>query len=164
MMSNASAAVTLRPATPEDAAVIAALFLASRREALPYLPEVHPDAETYDWIERVVLTQGEVWVAVGDGRVVGFMAVVGDHLDHLYLLPGYGRRGIGGRLLAKAKELSPDRLELWAFQRNAPARAFYEARGFVAVEFGDGSGNEEGTPDVRYEWVAGYDSAGETQR
>lgn len=153
-MSKTTADVTLRPATPEDATAIAALFLASRRDALPYLPEVHTDAETYDWIERVVLTKDDVWVAERLGLIVGFMAVVGNHLDHLYILPEYHRRGIGNRLLAKAKELSPDRLDLYAFQRNDPARAFYEARGFVAVEFGDGAGNEEGVPDVRYEWIS----------
>jgi hypothetical protein len=32
------------------------------------------------------------------------------------------------------------------------ARAFYERHGFVAIEFGDGSGNEAGQPDVFYEW------------
>jgi GNAT superfamily N-acetyltransferase len=161
-MAETMATVTLRPATTDDATAIATLFLASRREALPYLPEVHTDAETFAWMEQVVLARGDVWVAEFDGRIVGFMAVNGDHLDHLYLLPGYQRRGIGDRLLAKAKELSPDRLELWAFQRNAPARAFYEARGFVAVEFGDGSGNEERTPDVRYEWVANRNRGGGT--
>ena len=144
--------VRLREAEPRDAPAIAELFLASRREALPYLPELHSDDETRDWMARVVLTECAVWVAESEGRVVGFAAVKGEHLDHLYLLPGHQRRGIGSRLLAKAKELSPDRLELWAFQRNAAARAFYEEHGFVAVEFGDGSGNEEGEPDVRYEW------------
>ncbi len=158
-MSETTTDVILRPATHEDATAIATLFLASRRDALPYLPEVHPDAETYAWMEQVVLTQGAVWVAEGEGRIVGFMAVVRNHLDHLYILPGYQRRGIGDRLLVKAQELSPDRLDLWAFQRNSPARAFYEARGFVAVEFGDGAGNEEGTPDVRYEWVPSRDRA-----
>jgi len=32
------------------------------------------------------------------------------------------------------------------------ARRFYEAHGATAVEFTDGEGNEEKTPDVRYEW------------
>jgi hypothetical protein len=44
-------------------------------------------------------------------------------------------------------------MRLYAFQRNTRARGFYERRGFVAVEFGDGSGNEEGEPDVLYQWT-----------
>ena len=52
-------------------------------------------------------------------------------------------------LLAEAAPLGV--LRLWTFQRNAGARRFYERNRFIAVEFGDGSGNEEGEPDVRYE-------------
>ena len=44
-------------------------------------------------------------------------------------------------------------MQLWTFQQNARARRFYEERGFRAVEFTDGEGNEEKTPDVRYEWT-----------
>jgi hypothetical protein len=47
----------------------------------------------------------------------------------------------------------PSGMRLYAFQRNTRARDFYECRGFVAVEFGDGSGNEEGEPDVLYQWT-----------
>ncbi|MGE3511045.1 MAG: histone acetyltransferase, partial [Vicinamibacterales bacterium] len=32
-------------------------------------------------------------------------------------------------------------------------RVFYERHGFVAVAFGDGSGNEERCPDILYEWM-----------
>ena len=45
------------------------------------------------------------------------------------------------------------RLQLWTFQRNAQARRFYEARGFVVVEQTDGAGNEEKEPDARYLWT-----------
>jgi hypothetical protein len=51
-------------------------------------------------------------------------------------------------------ELSPGPLTLWTFQRNTAARAFYERRGFTAVELTDGSSNEESEPDVRYVWTA----------
>ena len=43
-------------------------------------------------------------------------------------------------------------LQLWAFQRNTAARAFYEAHGFTVQRLTDGSGNEEGEPDVLYAW------------
>ena len=35
------------------------------------------------------------------------------------------------------------------------ARAFYEARGFVAIAFPDGAGNEEQELDVLYHWTSG---------
>jgi GNAT superfamily N-acetyltransferase len=91
--------------------------------------------------------------------VVGFMALEGDHVDHLYIATSYQDRGIGDTLLAIAKELRPSGVMLWTFQRNAPARRFYEARGFVASEFTDGSRNEEREPDVLYEWLPSASSA-----
>ena len=122
------------------------------REAMPYLPDLHTPDEDRRWVATVVLPNQVVWVAESEGEIVGVAAVHERMLEQLYILPAYQGMGIGSGLLAKAKESSPDGLSLWAFQRNARARAFYEHRGFVAVEFGDGSGNEEGEPDVRYEW------------
>jgi hypothetical protein len=62
------------------------------------------------------------------------------------------RISIGGadKLVAIAKALRPDGLTLWTFQCNVRARRFYEARGFVASGFTDGSRNEENEPDVLY--------------
>jgi ribosomal protein S18 acetylase RimI-like enzyme len=56
-------------------------------------------------------------------------------------------------LLSIAKEREPEQLDLYTFQPNAGARRFYERHGFAAVEFGDGSDNEERVPDVLYRWV-----------
>ncbi|HET9001195.1 MAG TPA: GNAT family N-acetyltransferase [bacterium] len=144
----------LRAAVAADAFEIAEVFLASRQDALPYLPTLHSDEETRRWIPDIVMRRSEVWVAELDGKIVGFLSVAGEHLDHLYIRPGYYRQGIGDRLLAKAKAISPQRLRLFTFQRNERARAFYEARGFVPIDFNGGSRNEEGEPDVLYEWAA----------
>ena len=75
--------------------------------------------------------------------------------SQLYVAPGRTAKGIGQRLLdtmlrSGAAAAIPV-FKLWTFQRNAGARRFYERNGFVAVEFTDGSGNEEREPDVRYE-------------
>lgn len=145
-------AVLIERATAADAVAIADLYLAARADALPWLRRVHADVEVRDWIIRTRLRQGEVRVARLGREVVGFMALDGDDLDQLYLKPGYYRRGIGSALLVKAKQLSPQRLRLFCFQRNARARAFYEAHGFWIIDLNDGSRNEEGEPDILYEW------------
>ena len=72
-------------------------------------------------------------------------------IDHLYVHPDRQGQGIGPALLAKALEDGRPK-QLWAFRQNTRARRFYEARGFRPVEFTDGAGNEEKTPDVRYLW------------
>lgn len=147
-----SEAVELRQATPVDADQIADLYLASRADALPYLRRVHTDDEVRGWIGKVVVKRPGTWVALAGGRIVGFMSVEGEDVDQLYLAPGFYRRGIGTRLLEKAKALSPSGLRLFTFQRNTCARAFYEAHGFTVFDLHDGSRNEEGEPDVQYEW------------
>ncbi|MFJ3668534.1 GNAT family N-acetyltransferase [Streptomyces sp. NPDC090106] len=88
----------------------------------------------------------------GSSAIVGMMVLNGGLLSQLYLAPDWRGRGIGDRFIRLAKDRSPDGLHLWAFQVNEPARRFYERHGFVAVEYTDGSGNEEREPDVRYEW------------
>jgi GNAT superfamily N-acetyltransferase len=142
----------LRRALPSDAAAIAALHLAARREAMPYLPALHGDEEVRAWTRDTLLPRAEVWVAEIADRPVGYLALVDDILDHLYVGPGHQGQGIGSMLLAKAKALRPAGLRLYAFQRNRRARAFYEARGFSPVRLSDGAGNEEKEPDILYEW------------
>jgi GNAT superfamily N-acetyltransferase len=143
----------LRPAGPRDADEIAEVHTVAMRTAMPYLPELHTDDETRAWVAEVVLPHQEVWVAEADGRVVGVASLAGDSLEQLYILPGYQGIGIGSALFEKAKALRPEGFTFYAFQRNARARAFYERRGCVAIAFGDGSGNEEGEPDVFYQWT-----------
>jgi len=127
----------------------------SRREALPYLPTLHTDDETRAWVTHALLVDQEVWVAEQEGRVIGIASLGGQDLEQLYVLPGEQGQGVGSALLAKAMELRPDELFLWAFQRNKEARTFYEHRGFTAIAWTDGAGNEEHEPDVRYRWVPG---------
>ena len=149
---SADSGITLRQARPEDAPAIADIHLTARRVSLPWLPVVHTDAETRFWVSEVMLRQQEVWVAEIAGEVAGFAALHDGWLEHLYIAPAHQGRGAGQALLALAMARNPTGLQLYTFQRNARARRFYEAHGFVAEWFGDGAENEEGEPDVRYRW------------
>jgi putative acetyltransferase len=80
------------------------------------------------------------------------MALRGTDLEHLYVAPRSQGQAVGSSLLGKAKELSPRRLQLYV-SNAMRARAFYEARGFVAAFFSDGAENQEKEPDVLYEWT-----------
>jgi len=143
----------IRAAAPADGDAIAAVHRVSMEEAMPYLPVLHSAEEDRAWVAHVVLPRQEVWVAETAGRVVGVASMDDDDmLTQLYLLPAYQGRGIGSALLETAKAARPAGFRLYAFQRNTRARGFYERRGCVAVAFGDGSGNDEGEPDVLYEW------------
>ena len=145
-----------RTATALEADSVADVCLRSRKELVACAPLVHSDEAVREWIRRRLIPAGRTTVAVVDDLVVGFSAVSSgadsSWIDQLYLLPAWVRRGIGTRLLQRAlSELVPPIL-LYTFQCNQQARWFYERRGFRAIAFGDGSGNEEKCPDVLYEW------------
>ena len=145
----------IRRMAPEDADAVAETFVASTETLLAFLPEVHSREEHRRFITENVPRDHEIWVAHENGRIVGFAAVGADTLGHLYVHPDHQGRGHGTDLLDKTKELRPGGFTLWTFPANERACRFYERHGMRAVEFGDGSGNEEGVPDVRYEWRPG---------
>jgi GNAT superfamily N-acetyltransferase len=144
--------ISIRKAEASDIAEVAELFIASQEDALPFLAKLHTRQETRNFIANQVFPQCEVWVALEGKTIVGMMALNDHHLDHLYLLPGSYRRGIGSFLLNQAKRLSPTGLTLFAFLVNTRACAFYEHHGFKVLELGDGTGNEALMPDVLYGW------------
>lgn len=146
--------MVIRRAQLDDAGAVAEVFNESF-ETLTFLPPVRTRDERRGYVRDVLLVQQEVWVAEVDGRVVGFAALTSDQLGQFYVHPDAQGRGVGSALLAKAKERRPDGFTFWVFQENERARRFYEARGCRVVELTDGSGNEEQTPDARYEWRPG---------
>ena len=58
----------------------------------------------------------------------------------------------GRRMSARRAKARSPRLELWTFQANTRARAFYAREGFAEVKLTDGQGNDEELPDVRMVW------------
>jgi len=139
----------IRRATSEDVEAIALLF--ERIFAtMTYLPVLHTIDEHRAWFgARVADHEAWVW---DEGGVRGYMLLSDDELVHLYLDVGYTGRGIGTELLDLAKTRLPGGFTLWTFQQNDGARRFYERHGLQAIELGDGAGNEERVPDVKYEW------------
>ncbi|MEV5611817.1 GNAT family N-acetyltransferase [Streptomyces sp. NPDC052225] len=147
-------ATTIRLATVADAPQIARVHLDSRAATMPYLPPpAHDHAQVTQWIEHAVLPACRVWVAERDAEILGYAAVEGDMLDHLYLRPDTRRQGLGTRLLTEARRHSPTGLSLHVFQQNTEARAFYAHHGFQVIDVGDGRGNMEGLPDMTLRWT-----------
>jgi GNAT superfamily N-acetyltransferase len=119
--------------------------------ALPWLTGLHTLEEDRQFFRTLLFETCEVWGAADGAELLGLIAFREDWIDQLYVLPTAQRRGIGTELLDVARSKFA-RLQLWTFQRNAQARRFYEARGFVLVEETDGAHNEEREPDARYLW------------
>ena len=130
----------------------ARVLRAAFEHALPSLAGLHtPEEDRWFFRERVFGTC-KVWGAFDDTAMIGIIAFRADWIDQLYVLPQAQGRGVGSALLNVAQSAF-DRLQLWTFQRNRPARRFYEARGFALVRQTDGAGNEEREPDALYLWT-----------
>ena len=144
----------IRPARDAEIELLTRLFIRARNE-MDYLPQV-PDEAAVPIAARI-REHDEVWVAEEDGRLLGFLGI--EHstnlgapvLEKLYVEPGDQNRGVGSALLDQAKELRPDELYLWVFQKN-PARRLYERHSFELVKLTDGADNMEREPDALYRW------------
>lgn len=147
---------TFRPAKKYDAKSVTNVYLLSRKTFVKFAPLAHSDVEIEQWITEKLIPSGNVTVAVHDKRVVGMMVLAkggkNNWLDHLYLHPDFVGRGIGSHMLERAKAELGAPIQLYTFQENRGAIRFYERHGFVPIEYGDGSGNEEKCPDVLMRW------------
>ncbi|HET8619403.1 MAG TPA: GNAT family N-acetyltransferase [Acidimicrobiales bacterium] len=118
---------------------------------MPAIPEpVHTDVEVRSHFEVVVATK-DVWVIDEGAGIAALLVLDGEWIDQLYVDPDHFGKGHGSTLIAVAKRQRPAGLKLWTFEANVRARRFYERHGFVVTGATDGE-NEEGAPDVRYEW------------
>lgn len=143
--------LVIRPGDVRDIPRVAEVQLAAR-DASPMPPGLHPHHEVVAYL-TANLGPTDIWVAEGEGRIVGYARTAAGWLDDLYVDPAAQGRGVGGALLDLVKAQQPGGFCLWVFVSNVPARAFYEARGLVEVERTDGAGNEEKQPDIRMAWV-----------
>jgi GNAT superfamily N-acetyltransferase len=132
-------AITLRPATVQDAAFAYRVLEQTMRGYAIATWGVWPEAQ-----ERIAQHElaacGALQIIECEGEAIGVLRVErhADHLDldQLYLLPGHQRQGIGEQvvkgLLAQAGQ---QRLEIrLRVLRVNPAQRFYARLGFVIVQ------------------------------
>ena len=72
------------------------------------------------------------FVALGEGRILGALVVDPNtgYLDQIVVATGYQGQGVADVLLAQARRVSPDGLDLHVNQDNGRAVRFYEKNGF----------------------------------
>lgn len=146
---------TLRDATLEDAAAIAALHAANWRAAYANVLDPAYLAGPVDadrralWTQRLsapVPTQEVVVAMAADGTLAGFTCLFhasdarwGALVDNLHSAATVRGHGVGKRLLREAARRVAARdpasgIWLWVYAKNLPARGFYEALGGRMVE------------------------------
>lgn len=129
------------------------LYVWERASALahPFLSQEFLELERHN-IPNVHLPQAETWVWETDGRVVGFIALLGNEVGALFVDPAFHRRGIGRALLDQVRSLRGE-LEVEVFERNLLGRAFYAKVGFELLR--QEVHQETGFPVLRLRLAAG---------
>ncbi|KIC36705.1 MULTISPECIES: GNAT family N-acetyltransferase [unclassified Leisingera] len=148
--------LSLRPATPLDAGTVGEILYRFQQDTA-WMPKLYSSAEVIFFC-GVMIDRGWVTVAERDGAILGFLARKEEEVCSLYLAPGACGQGAGKMLLDAAKAASP-RLSLRTFTANGRAQRFYQREGFTETGRGDGLNNEEGLPDIAYEWRTAPEAA-----
>jgi GNAT superfamily N-acetyltransferase len=155
-----TADTTIRPYAPDDMIAAVGLWYRAWHESHPGERHVFPIEEWRERWRRWVVPSGSIHVAVVDGGVVGYVAVVpgAPSQSHVIVTPEYRRRGIGRRLIEAAKVASPAGLVFDVFEADDAARSFYAGCGFAPSEAV--THPRMGEPMVRYTWMANASPAG----
>ncbi len=104
---------------------------AASEAAHPFLSEAFLAQERKN-IADVYLPNTETWVAETEGRVVGFVALMGNEIGAIFVHPAQHGTGTGRALMEKAQELRGE-LFVEVFTDNAIGRAFYAKCGFEPI-------------------------------
>lgn len=84
-------------------------------------------------VAEIYIPNTDTWVAEIDGKVKGFIALMGSEVGAIFLQPDCHGKGVGKALMDKAQELHGD-LEVEVFRENVIGRNFYSRYGFEQVE------------------------------
>ena len=138
-MKPAAAQLCLRPSEEGDLQPVVSLFYDTIHSVNleDYTPEQadawapkEPDSSRW----RNLLTGEDTWVAVQDGRIVGFANRDGEYFDCLYVHKDYQRRGVAKALAERieGRAAAEDHAKIRT-DASLTARPFFERRGYAVI-------------------------------
>ncbi|MCE7006641.1 GNAT family N-acetyltransferase [Kibdelosporangium philippinense] len=129
--------VDVRPATAEDAPKVAAIWYQGWQDGhLGNVPDALTAARTKEsfW-QRAPKRVEDTTVAIVGGAVAGFVMVVGDEVEQVYVSAEHRGSGVAALLIKEAENQvarnGHDRAWLAVVPGNTRARKFYERNGWV---------------------------------
>lgn len=115
----------------QDLDNLLAVWAAASEIAHPFLTQEFLATEREN-IPNLYLPNAETWVFDDGGRVIGFVALLGNEVGALFVHPSHQRKGVGWQLMDKARELRGE-LVVEVFKANTIGRAFYAKYGFEPI-------------------------------
>ena len=143
--------VNIRQYNTSDLEAVLSSWEAATRLAHPFMTDDFLAQERKN-VGEIYMPNTDTWVAELDGNVVGFVALMGNEIGAIFLLPNYHGKGIGKALMDKANELHSS-LEVEVFKANAIGRKFYSRYGFEFLE--EKHHEPTGQPLLRLRFMAG---------
>ncbi len=138
-MKPSAAQPCLRPYEEGDLQAVVSLFYDTIHSVnlKDYTPEQadawapkEPDMSRW----QKLLKEEDTWVAVQDGRIVGFANRNGDYFDCLYVGKGYQRRGVAKALAERIEgRAAAEGYTRIRTDASLTARPFFERRGYIVV-------------------------------
>jgi len=128
--------VAIRPGTAGDAGAVAEIWRLGWRDGhLGLVPAELVEARTdASFSERAAQRVGDTTVAVVEAAVAGFVMVVDDEVEQVYVGAAHRGSGVADALLGEAERqvLAGGHATAWlaVVAGNARARAFYERKGW----------------------------------
>ncbi len=137
--------MVIRPFIDRDADDLLGVWYRASLIAHAFLTEEFLQRERVEIAERW-LPAAETHVFDRDGRVAGFLSLIGNEVGAVFVDPHLHGQGIGRALMDHARSRR-SHLELSVFEANAVGRRFYDRYGF---RFVDRRVEEEtGLPELR---------------
>lgn len=121
----------IRKYRDQDLDDLFAAWASATEIAHPFLTQEFLALERED-IPNLYLPNAETWVFDDGGRVVGFLALIGNEVGAIFVHPSHQRHGVGRQLMDKARELRGE-LVVEVFKANSIGRAFYAKFGFEII-------------------------------
>ena len=153
MSALAPLSVTLRAMQLDDLAALADMWIASWRDVFS---EIDFEARRAWFCERILAHRRDgvrIIVAENEAQLLGFVTVdtTTRFIDQLAVAPFAMGCGVGQRLIAQARRVSPRQLLLDVNEDNRRALNFYRRQGFRVV--GEGVSETSGLPLLRMAWA-----------
>jgi GNAT superfamily N-acetyltransferase len=131
MQAQYPAEIRIRPVEPRDDARCRAIHGAATMSSY---------GQVHRWLEPIVCDpetplEACEWslVAELEGRVVGYVAVTGNHIENLFVLPDAQGHGVGRALLTAVEHRVIGPVTLRCLTANGRARSLYERCGFTVA-------------------------------
>lgn len=121
----------VREMEEEDRPVLLEIWLEASRAGHDFLGEEVLQEQLVK-VRDIYLSHARNLVAEDEGRIAGFIGLLGNHIGGLFVAPAEHRRGVG-RLLVEEASARHGELTVEVYEQNASAVAFYRSCEFETV-------------------------------